>query len=118
MTSPMATTNSGSAVTASAMTDRTLSSQPSRRAAARMPSATPMTVPMSAGEQHEDGGVDDARPDEMADGVAVGERVAEIALEHAGDPAPSTATTIGRSRWSCFSSAATLSGVACCPRTA
>ena len=47
MTRPIATTNSGSAVTASAATELTWSNQPSRRSAARAPRVTPTAVPIS-----------------------------------------------------------------------
>ena len=47
VTSAIATTNSGSAVTARAMTESPWSNQLSRRAAASMPSTTPITVPMT-----------------------------------------------------------------------
>ena len=47
MTRPMATTNSGSEVTASAPTEVTWSNQPSLRSAATAPSATPITAPIT-----------------------------------------------------------------------
>ena len=47
MIRPIATTNSGRAVTASVVTVKTWSSQPSRRSAASAPSPTPATAPIS-----------------------------------------------------------------------
>ena len=47
MTRPIATTNSGSEVTASAPTEVTWSNQPSLRSAATAPSTTPITAPIT-----------------------------------------------------------------------
>ena len=88
ITRPMATTNSGSDVTASAITDRVLSSQPSRRAAARIPRPTPTSVPIRPASSTSTSEFVMRGTDELTHRIAVGERLAQVSPQHAGDPIP------------------------------
>ena len=118
MTSPMATTNSGSAVTASAMTERTLSNQPSRRAAASMPRAdADRRVPMMPASSTRTAELVMRGPTRCATVSPLASELPRLPL-NTPEIQSQYWTTMGRLRCSCFSRILTRSGVACWPRTA
>ena len=69
-------------------------------------------------QHHQHRGVDDARAEHRADRLARGQRGPEVAVQQPAEPAGSTARPWSWSRWSCFCSAASRSGVASRPRIA
>ena len=111
MTRTTATTNSGSAVTASEVTDSTRSNRLSRHAAASTPSPTPISVPITPARTTSTSEFTIRPPTSVPTGCPLASEVPKLPCR---TPVSQVqyCSTAGRFRPSCFSSAARRCGVA------